>query len=193
MLSRHGSDPGTGSDVCVPLSHLASLSCLMSVVTQIPSDMEHLVSKLENYLVSLITQTFSPRGHEEVRMFRRPVTSGSLRAGDRDYDWESRPIDMKTQTRRQKQWRTGLMVTSSEDPDSDSEYSSTEQPEIIRDDREKRFIKVRGSQGESETDAEEDDTASTSNIVKRRKRTVRRRKRTIPMKDELIFGMDVTL
>ena len=154
--------------------------------------MEHLVAKLENYLVSLITQTFSPRGHEEVRMFRMPVTSGSLRAGDRDYDWESRPIDMKTQTRRQKQWRTGLMVTSSEDPDSDSEYSSTEQPEIIRDDRGKRFIKRRGSQGESETDAEDEDDVS-SNIVKRRKRTVRRKKRTITMRDELIFGMDVTL
>ena len=154
--------------------------------------MEHLVAKLENYLVSLITQTFSPRGHEEVRMFRRPVTSGGLRAGDRDYDWESRPIDMKTQTRRQRQWRTGLMVPSSEDPDSDSEYSSTEQPEIIRDDREKRFIKRRGSQGESETDAEDEDDVS-SNIVKRRKRTVRRKKRNIHMRDELIFGMDVTL
>lgn len=190
MLSRHGhSDPRTGSDV-VCISPLPSLSCSLSVVTQIPSDMEHLVTRLENYLVSLITQTFSPRGHEEgVRLVRRPGTL-SLRPGDRDYDWESRPIDMKTGTRRQTRWRTRLMVTSCQDPDTDSEYSSTEEPDIVCDVREKRYIKRRGSQGETETDAEED---MVSNSVKRSKRTVKRRKRTIAVRDELIFGMDVTL
>lgn len=161
----------------------------VTVVTQIPSDMEHFVTRLENYLLGLISQTLSPRGHEDgLRLPKRPsVTDSSLRYYD--YDWESRPIDMKTQTRRHQPWRTHVMVTASETPDIDSEYSSTEEPSTYCNVREKRFIKRRGSQGETESDAE-DDTAS--NIVKKRKRTVRRRRRrTISVREELIFGMDV--
>ena len=156
----------------------------VTVVTQIPSDMEHFVTRLENYLLGLVSHTLSPRGHEDgLRLPKRPVT------WDYDYDWESRPIDMKTQARRHQPWRTHVMVTASETPDIDSEYSSTEEPDTFCNVREKRFIKRRGSQGETETDAEDD---TVSNIVKRRKRTVRRRRRrTISLREELIFGMDI--
>ena len=161
----------------------------VTVVTQIPSDMKHFVTRLENYLLGLVSLTLSPRGQEdELRLPKKPVTDSSL-LWDYDYDWESRPIDMKTQARRHQPWRTHVMVTASETPDIDSEYSSTEEPDTCCNIREKRFIKRRDSQGESETDAEDD---TVSNIVKRRKRTVRRRRRrTISLREELIFGMDI--
>ena len=163
--------------------------------------METFVTRLENYLLGLIPQALSPRGHEDgLRLPQRPVT-GSLR--DYDYDWESRPIDiyitheseeedidMMTQTERHQDCRTPVMVTASEDPDTNSEYSSTEEPDIICNVREKRFIKRRGSQGETEAE-DEDDTVS--NIIKRRKRTVKRKSsKTIKLTEELIFGMEVT-
>ena len=171
--------------------------------------MEHLVTKLENYLLSLIKQTFSPRQHEAgVRMIRtRPVTS--LRPGDKDYDWESRPIDMvasirgnsgetqlrgntgETQFRRdpgETQLRRRPAHTATVE-DTDSEHSSTEELHIDIAVRDKRYVKRRGSQEASET-YEEDDISVT-----RTKRTVRRRRRSRPVmiNDELIFGMDVIL
>ena len=169
--------------------------------------MEHLVTKLESYLLSLIKRTFSPRQHEAgVRMIRtRPVTS--LRPGDKDYDWESRPIDMvaslrgntgetqlrgdtgETQFRRdpgETQLRRRPAHTATVE-DTDSEHSSTEELHIDIAVRDKRYVKRRGSQEASET-YEEDDISVT-----RTKRTVRRRRRGRPVmiNDELIFGMDV--
>ena len=160
--------------------------------------MEHLVTKLESYLLSLIKRTFSPRQHEAgVRMIRtRPVTS--LRPGDKDYDWESRPIDMvaslrgntgETQLRRdpgETQLRRRPAHTATVE-DTDSEHSSTEELHIDIAVRDKRYVKRRGSQEASET-YEEDDVS-----VSRTKRTVRRRRRWRPVmiNDELIFGMDV--
>ena len=162
--------------------------------------MEHLVTKLESYLLSLIKRTFSPRQHEAgVRMIRtRPVTS--LRPGDKDYDWESRPIDMvaslrgntgETQLRRdpgETQLRRRPAHTATVE-DTDSEHSSTEELHIDIAVRDKRYVKRRGSQEASET-YEEDDISVT-----RTKRTVRRRRRWRPVmiNDELIFGMDVIL
>ena len=171
--------------------------------------MEHLVTKLESYLLSLIKQTFSPRQREAgVRMIRtRPVTS--LRPGDKDYDWESRPIDMvasirgnsgetqlrgdtgETQFRRdpgETQLRRRPAHTATVE-DTDSEHSSTEELHIDIAVRDKRYVKRRGSQEASET-YEEDDISVT-----RTKRTVRRRRRWRPVmiNDELIFGMDVIL
>ena len=171
--------------------------------------MEHLVTKLENYLLSLIKQTFSPRQHEAgVRMIRtRPVTS--LQPGDKDYDWESRPIDMvaslrgntgethlrgdtgETQFRRdpgETQLRRRPAHTATVE-DTDSEHSSTEELHIDIAVRDKRSVKRRGYQEASET-YEEDDISVT-----RTKRTVRRRRRWRPVmiNDELIFGMDVIL
>ena len=171
--------------------------------------MEHLVTKLESYLLSLIKQTFSPRQREAgVRMIRtRPVTS--LRPGDKDYDWESRPIDMvaslmgntgetqfrgdtgETQFRRdpgETQLRRRPAHTATVE-DTDSEHSSTEELHIDIAVRGKRYVKRRGSQEASET-YEEDDFSVT-----RTKRTVRRRRRWRPVmiNDELIFGMDVIL
>ena len=162
--------------------------------------MEHLVTKLESYLLSLIKQTFSPRQREAgVRMIRtRPVTS--LRPGDKDYDWESRPIDMVASLRgntgesqlRGNPGETQLRRRSAHTAtveDTDSEHSSTEELHIDIAVRDKRYVKRRGSQEASET-YEEDDISVT-----RTKRTVRRRRRSRPVmiNDELIFGMDVIL
>ena len=153
--------------------------------------MEHLVTKLESYLLSLIKQTFSPRQREAgVRMIRtRPVTS--LRPGDKDYDWESRPIDMVASLRGntgETQLKSGPAHTATME-DTDSEHSSTEELHIDIAVRDKRYVKRRGSQEASET-YEEDDISVT-----RTKRTVRRRRRWRPVmiNDELIFGMDVIL
>ena len=164
--------------------------------------METFVTRLENYLLGLIPQTLSPLGHEDGLRLPQRSETGSL--WDYEYDWESRPIDicitheseedidMMTQTEKHQPSRTPVMVTASEDHDTNSEYSSTEEPDIICNVREKRFIKRRGSQGETETEAEDEDD-TLSNIVKRRKRTVKRkRSKTIKLTEELIFGMEVT-